>query len=63
MASEYYRVADLETRAESLLHSVALVVAAFVFGTLVFLSAASVLRAAGFEVETMASCRPCCTPH
>ncbi|WP_436926323.1 CPBP family intramembrane glutamic endopeptidase [Halosimplex amylolyticum] len=58
MASEYYRVADLETRVESLLHSVALVVAAFVFGTLVFLSSASLLRAVGYEVETMASLPP-----
>ncbi len=58
MASEYYRAADLETRVESLVHSVALVVAAFTFGTLFLLTSASVLRAFGFEVETMAALPP-----
>ncbi|WP_123538067.1 CPBP family intramembrane glutamic endopeptidase [Halosimplex salinum] len=58
MASEYYRVADMETRVESLLHSVLLVVAAFVAGTLVYLSAGSVLQSAGYDVTETATLPP-----
>lgn len=58
MASDYYRVADMETRVESFVHSVGLVVAAFLAGTLVFLTGASLLQALGFEFEQTAQLPP-----
>lgn len=47
MASDYYRVTDWRTRAESLGHSVGLVVVAFVFGYLLVAVSAAVLRSSG----------------
>lgn len=58
MASEYYRVADMETRVESLFHSVALVVLAFITGTFLLAGAAAALGALGFDTESMATLPP-----
>ena len=58
MQTEYYRVADTRTRLRSVVHSVGLVVAAFVFGTLLYLSAGSLFQAAGYAVENTASLPP-----
>jgi membrane protease YdiL (CAAX protease family) len=58
MASEYYRVADMETRVESLFHSIALVVLAFIAGTFLLGGAAAVLGALGFEAESIATLPP-----
>ncbi|QLH81071.1 CPBP family intramembrane glutamic endopeptidase [Halosimplex pelagicum] len=58
MGSEYYRVADMETRVESLFHSIALVVLAFIAGTFLLAGAGSVLGALGFDVESMATLPP-----
>jgi len=58
MGSEYYRVADTETRVESLFHSIALVVLAFIAGTFLLAGAGSVLAALGFDVESTAALPP-----
>ncbi|WP_436911359.1 CPBP family intramembrane glutamic endopeptidase [Halosimplex marinum] len=58
MGSEYYRVADMETRVESLFHSFALVVSAFILGTFLIAGAGSILSALGFDVESTATLPP-----
>lgn len=58
MASEFYRVADLETRVESLTHAVALVVVAFVVGTLATLLVAAGYAAAGLQIQPLSGLPP-----
>jgi membrane protease YdiL (CAAX protease family) len=58
MGSEYYRVADMETRVESLFHSLALVVLAFAAGIFVQVGGGSVLAALGFDVTSTATLPP-----
>ncbi|MFB6138877.1 MAG: lysostaphin resistance A-like protein [Halosimplex sp.] len=58
MGSEFYRVADTETRLLSLLHAVVLVAAAFVVGSLVYATAGSALRSLGYEVTPLATLAP-----
>jgi len=58
MASEYYRVADTETRVVSVVHSILLVLAAFVAGSLVVALVGSLFRSAGLEIEPLAALAP-----
>jgi len=58
MATEYYRVADAETRVVSVVHSLLLVLAAFVVGSLALSVVGSLFRAAGLQVEPIAALPP-----
>lgn len=58
MASEYYRVPDAETRLRTLVHSVGLVVAAFVLGLVASQVATVGIASAGYDVETVATLPP-----
>lgn len=58
MDTEYYRVADLRTRMRSVGHSVILVVAAFVAGTLLYTMVGSLFRSAGYEVTALETLSP-----
>lgn len=58
MATEYYRSADMETRAVSIVHSVALVVGAFVAGTLSYSAVGSLLGALGVQVTPLSAVAP-----